>query len=63
MMRDRRKAIGEPLYKIIKIGRNRLNIEMRGQLDAASMNLALDEITRKSEHIKNGQMLYVITDF
>ena len=63
MMNDRERPIGEPMFKILKVGQNRLDIEMRGQLDAASMNLALDEIARKSEHIENGQMLYVITDF
>lgn len=51
------------MFKVIENGMNRLDIELSGKLDAASMNVALDEIARKSENIRNGKMLYVITDF
>ena len=51
------------MFKIVENGMNRLDIELSGKLDAESMNVALDEIARKSENIENGKMLYVITDF
>lgn len=51
------------MFKVIENGTNRLDIEMSGKLDAASMKVALDELVSKSENIENGKMLYVIIDF
>lgn len=51
------------MFKVIKSGMNRLDIEMSGKLDAESMKVALDELVSKSENIENGTMLYVIIDF
>ena len=51
------------MFKVIANGDNRLDIEMSGKLDVASMKVALDELVRKSEHIVNGRMLYVVRDF
>ena len=51
------------MFKVIKNGSDRLDIEMSGKLDAASMTVALDELVSKSENIDNGKLLYVIIDF
>ncbi|MFV1976334.1 MAG: STAS/SEC14 domain-containing protein [Candidatus Scalindua sp.] len=51
------------MFKVIKNGTNRLDIEMSGKLNAESMKVALDELVNKSEGIKNGKILYVIIDF
>ena len=51
------------MFKIMKNGTNRLDIEMSGKLDAESMKVALDELVSESENIQNGKMLYTITDF
>jgi hypothetical protein len=51
------------MFKVTANGDNRLDIDMSGKLDVASMKVALDELVSKSEHIVNGRMLYVIRDF
>lgn len=51
------------MFKVMKNGTNRLDIEMSGKLDAESMKVALDELVSESENIQNGKMLYTITDF
>ncbi len=51
------------MFKVIKNGTNRLDIEMSGKLDAESMKVALIELVCKSEDNKNGKLLYVIIDF
>jgi SpoIIAA-like len=51
------------MFKVIKNGANRLDIEMSGKLDAELMKVALDELVSKSDGIENGKMLYVIIDF
>ncbi len=51
------------MFKVIKNGKDRLDIEMSGKLDAGSMTVALDELVSKSENIENGKLLYVIIDF
>ena len=50
------------MFKVIEIRENRLDIEMRGRLDAESMKVALDELVDKSKNIENGKMLYTIID-
>lgn len=51
------------MFKVMKNGTNRLDIEMSGKLDAESMKVALDELVSESENIQNGKMLYTIADF
>jgi hypothetical protein len=51
------------VFKVIPIGRNRLDIEMSGKLNAEDMKIALDELVSKSKNIENGKMLYEIIDF
>ena len=51
------------MFKVIPNGRNRLDIEMSGKLNAEDMKIALDELVSKSKNIENGKMLYEITDF
>lgn len=51
------------MFKIIPNGANRLDIELSGRLDTEKMKMALDELVRQSENIRNGKMLYEIVDF
>ncbi len=51
------------MLKITETGKNRLDIELSGKLDARSMEIALDELVDKSENIENGKMLYTVIDF
>ena len=51
------------MFKVIPNGKNRLDIEMSGKLNAEDMKIALDELVSKSKNIENGKMLYEIIDF
>jgi len=51
------------MFTVVKNGKNRLDIELNGKLDADSMQVALDEILSESKSIENGVMLYIITNF
>ena len=51
------------MFKVAHTGPNRLDIELSGKLDRASMKAALDELEQKSKNIENGMMLYDIVDF
>ena len=51
------------MFKVVRNGKNRLDIELSGKLNTEEMKTALDELESKSENIKNGKMLYEIIDF
>jgi len=51
------------MFKISKIGQNRLDIELSGKLNSEEMQTALDELESKSQDINNGIMLYDVVDF
>lgn len=51
------------MFKVIKNGMNRLDIQLSGKLDTEEMKIALDELVSMSENIENGKMLYEIIDF
>lgn len=51
------------MFKITKIGMNRLDITMSGKLYTEDMKKALDELVSKSDSIENGAMLYDVIDF
>lgn len=51
------------MFEVIQNGTNRLDIKLSGKLDSETMTTALDELVSKSKDIKNGKMLYVISDF
>ncbi len=51
------------MFKVSRVGENRLDIEMSGRLNSSEMEKALDELVAESEGIKNGQMLYDIIDY
>ena len=51
------------MFKIIRKGMNRLDIEMSGKLNAEDMIIALEELVSKSKNIENGRMLYDFIDF
>jgi hypothetical protein len=51
------------MFKITRIGGDRLDIEMSGKLSADDMRATLGELVSKSENIENGKMLYDIVDY
>ena len=51
------------MFKVIRKGPNRLDIELSGTLNAEEMKMALDELVDKSKDIQNGKMLYEVIDF
>lgn len=51
------------MFKIERVGEERLDIEMSGKLDSAGMARVLDELVKKSEGIENGTMLYDVIDY
>ena len=51
------------MFKVEKIGTDRLNIELSGKLNTEEMKVALDELSSKSQDIENGKMIYEIIDF
>jgi hypothetical protein len=55
--------IGEIMFKVTKLGINRLDIELSGKLNSEEMQIALDELESKSKDIENGIMLYDVIDF
>jgi len=51
------------MFKVTRVGENRLDIEMSGKLDSAQMGKALDELVEKSAGIENGSMLYDVVEY
>ena len=51
------------MFRIVKQGANRIDIEMSGKLNAEAMKTVLDDLVRKTEGIENGKMLYDVVDF
>lgn len=51
------------MLKVEKVAKNRLDIELSGQLDAGQMNIGLDELLLASRDIIGGKMMYTISDF
>ena len=51
------------MFKVIKNGPDRLDIELSGKLNTEEMRIALDELASKSKDIENGKMLYEIIEF
>ena len=50
------------MFKVVKNGANRLDIELGGKLDSNNMKVVLDELLSSAEDIKNGRILYRIED-
>jgi hypothetical protein len=55
--------MGVLMFKVIRTGTNRLDIELSGTLNAEETKIALKELVNKSKDIQNGKMLYEIIDF
>ncbi len=51
------------MFTVAKPTPNRIDIHLKGSLDADEMRTALDDLMAQSKDIKNGRMLYTITDF
>ena len=51
------------MFKVTRVGENRLDIVMSGKLNSEQMEEALDELVSQSEGIENGTMLYDVVDF
>ena len=51
------------MFKVERVGTDRIDIEFSGKLDSEDMKVALDELENKAEGIEDGRMLYRIGDF
>ncbi len=51
------------MLNVIAVAPNRIDLELSGSLDADAMRKGLDDLIELSEGMKNGLMLYTITDF
>ena len=51
------------MLKVTKTAPNRVEIDLKGELDAASMAIGLDELIAVSSDVENGQILYRIPTF
>ncbi len=51
------------MFKVVKNGSNRLDLEFSGKLDSEGMKALLDELTSQSKDIESGRMLYRIENF
>lgn len=51
------------MLTITKPQPNRVDIELRGKVDADAMRVALDDLLAKSEDVRHGRMLYRIPEF
>ena len=51
------------MFKVIQNGKDRLDLEMNGKLNAKEVKIAIDELVNKSKNIENGKMLYDVIDF
>lgn len=51
------------MFQVIEKSPNRLDISLQGQIDADEMRASLDALFAKSDGMRDGVMLYRITDF
>ena len=51
------------MFEIQKPSENRVDIVIRGALDAEDMRKGLDELEKHSSGVVHGRMLYVISEF
>jgi len=51
------------MLEITKKSPNRVDIDLKGELDANEMARGLDQLIAQSEGVENGQMLYRVTSF
>ena len=51
------------MFEIVEKSPDRLDIAIKGQVDADAMRAGLDALVQKSDGMRGGTMLYRITDF
>lgn len=51
------------MFRVVKIGDNRIDVEISGKLDKAEMTDALNELFGNAEDIEHGHMLFRIKDY
>jgi hypothetical protein len=51
------------MFKVERMGENRIDIMMSGKLNADGMQKALDELVDSCEGISHGKMLYDVVDY
>ncbi len=51
------------MFEIVEKSPDRLDIAIKGQIDADAMRAGLDALVQKSDGMRGGTMLYRITDF
>lgn len=54
---------GFPMLTVTKPAPNRVDIELKGTLNAETMQDGLEDLIAKSEDVTNGRMIYRITEF
>jgi hypothetical protein len=50
------------MFEITENGPLRIDIDVSGKIDSDEMKMALEKLIEKSSVIRNGNMLYTITD-
>ncbi len=51
------------MFKVIKIGDNRIDVEICGKLDKDEMSVALNELFASAKDIEHGHMLFRIKNY
>ncbi|WPC06472.1 STAS/SEC14 domain-containing protein [Pseudomonas benzenivorans] len=51
------------MFRVMRNGENRIDVDLSGKLDRDEMRVALDELTQQSDGIEHGRMLYRIGAF
>jgi len=51
------------MFKVVRNGANRIDIEFSGKLNSDEMKVALDELFSNAKDIEHGQMLFRVGDF
>lgn len=51
------------MFKVERVGKNRLDIQMSGKLNSEDMVKALNELVEKCKGIKNGKLLFDVVDY
>jgi len=51
------------MFKVVKNGANRIDIELNGKLNSNDMKVAIEDLLSSSKDIEHGLMLYRIEEF
>ncbi|MDW4498245.1 STAS/SEC14 domain-containing protein [Sulfitobacter sp. D35] len=51
------------MLKVTKVAPNRVDLVLQGRLEGEDMRKGLDDLVEMSEGLRDGRMLYTVTDF